>query len=179
VVGAIANQYTPVLPSVPSAVSSCPSGGLINGGTIQPGDYLCTSLQLQGTITVGTGGNGTGRVRIWVQGGSFSAASGAVVNRQQPTTKLQIFQAAQPDGTAYSGSICDAEIWALLYTPGLSINCNGSHQSVMYGAVLAQIHSGTGNHFDFHWDIRASDVSRDNKYVVSNWRECPASSTDC
>lgn len=177
-VAAIANQLVPDVPDVPSSVLPCPSGGLVNGGTIEPGDYLCASLQLQGTIVIGTAGNGTGRVRIWVDG-PFSASSSAVVNRQQRTNKLQVFQEAQEDGQPYAGSICGAEVWALLYTPGLSIDCNGSHQPKMYGAVVAQLHAGTGNHFDFHWDVSSFDVSRDDRYVVRDWRECPVGSSDC
>lgn len=178
-VAAIPNRLEPQVPDVPASPSSCPSGGLVNGGTIVPGDYLCATLQLEGTVTIATtGGNGSGRVRIWVDG-SFSVARNAVVNRGRPTPNLQIFQEANADGSAHSGSICGGEIWALLYTPGLSIDCNGSHQPAMFGAVIAQIHSGTGNHFDFHWDIRASEVSRDAKFVVKNWRECPATATDC
>jgi hypothetical protein len=178
VVGAIATQMTPVIPTPPSPISACPSNGLVNGGTLTPGDYSCTSLQIQGTVVIGGGGNGSGKVRIWVNG-PFSVADGAIVNRQKPTPNLQIFEAAKPDGTAYSGSICGAEVWALLYTPGLSIDCNGSHQPTMYGAVVAQLHSGTGNHFDFHWDIQASQVNRDDSYKVQNWRECPAGASDC
>jgi hypothetical protein len=178
IVGAIATQNEVVLPKEPTHPLTCPSGGLVNGGTLTPGDYVCNSLQIQGTVTIGTGGNGTGRVRIWVDG-PFSVADGAVVNRQKPTPNLQIFQKAKSDGTAYSGAICGAEIWALLYTPGLSIDCTGSHQPTMYGAVIAQLHAGTGNHFDFHWDIQAANVNRDDTYTVQNWRECPVGASDC
>lgn len=178
VVQAFSNQKPTEIPDQPADIEPCPSGGNVTGGTLTPGDYLCSSLQLDGTITVGAGGNGTGRVRIWVEG-PFSASTSAVVNREQPTPKLQIFQQENPAGGYYNGSICGAEIWALLYTPGLMIHCNGSHQPTLYGAVIAQVHSGTGNHFDFHWDVDASDVTIEERFVVRDWRECPVGATDC
>jgi hypothetical protein len=49
----------------------------------------------------------------------------------------------------------------------------------MYGAVVADIHGGTGNHFVFHWDIDSGDAVSNGRYVVRNWRECPPGSTDC
>jgi len=177
-VRAISNQMEVTLPTKPSDIQPCPSGGVVDGGTLIPGDYLCTNLQLSGTITVGTGGNGTGRVRIWVEG-PFSAASDAVVNRNQVTSKLQIFQQENPGEGQYNGSICDAELWALLYTPGLVIDCPGSHQPTIYGAVIAQLHAGTGNHFKFHWDVDSLDVTLDDKFVVRDWRECPVGTADC
>lgn len=179
VVQAFSNQKPTTIPDKPADIQPCPgAGGNIDGGALTPGDYLCDSLQLDGTITIGTGGNGTDRVRIWVDG-PISASTDAIVNRAQPTPKLQIFQQQNPDGGYYNGSICGAEIWALLYTPGLMIHCNGSHQPTLYGAVVAQIHSGTGNHFDFHWDVDASEVTLDDRFVVLDWRECPVGTTDC
>jgi hypothetical protein len=172
-----ANQMVITPPSAPSVVSPCPSGGNVNGGTIQPGDYLCSSLTLNGTVTVGTGGNGTGTVRIWVNG-PFDASG--TVNRYQPPKKFQIFQPVAADGQPYSNhDICDSDLWALLFTPGLRINCNGSHQASVHGAVIADLYSGTGNHFDFFYDITTSSVMRDGKYSVTNWRECPPGAADC
>ena len=49
----------------PASASSCPNGGRINGGTIAPGDYVCSNLELSGTITV----SGTGNARFWISGG--------------------------------------------------------------------------------------------------------------
>lgn len=179
VVQAFSNQKPTTIPDKPANIEPCPgAGGNIDDATLTPGDYLCDSLQLDGLVTIGTGGNDTGRVRIWVEG-PLSASTSAIVNRNQPTSKLQIFQQENPAGGYYNGSICGAEIWALLYTPGLMIHCNGSHQPSLYGAVVAQVHSGTGNHFDFHWDVDASDVTIDDRFVVRDWRECPVGATDC
>lgn len=178
VVRAISNQTPAILPVKPAGILPCPFGGIVVNRVLTPGDYLCSSLNLEGTITVGTGGNGTGRVRIWIDG-AFSAAKNAVVNKAKPTPNLQIFQAATADGGAYNGSICGAEIWALLYAPGLVIDCNGSHQPVIYGAVVAQLHGGTGAHFDFHWDVASIEETFDERFVVENWRECPVTGGDC
>ncbi|HEX4904014.1 MAG TPA: hypothetical protein VFU93_01090 [Acidimicrobiales bacterium] len=177
-VRAISNQMPTILPVKPAGILPCPFGGIVVNQTLTPGDYLCSSLNLEGVVTVGTGGNGSGRVRIWVDG-AFSAADDAEINKGQPTPKLQIFQAETEGGGAYNGSICGAEIWALLYAPGLVIDCNGSHQPVIFGAVVAQLHGGTGAHFDFHWDIASIDETFDEKYVVLNWRECPVGTTTC
>lgn len=177
-VAAIPNRLAIRVPPVPGTAASCPSGGTIGAvgltTTLQPGDYACNNVNLLGTIVVGSGGNGSGVVRIWVNG-SFSAASGSIVNRAQQTRKFQVYQQQAPGG----GSICNAEIWGLLYTPGLEIDCNGSHQPKMYGAVTANLHSGTGNHFDFHWDIDSMYSVHDGLFVIRNWRECPPSASDC
>ena len=173
----MANQLEDAPPSAPSVVSPCPSGGNVNGGTIQPGDYLCSSLTLNGTVTVGTGGTGTGTVRIWVNG-PFDASG--TVNRNQRPQKFQIFQAVQSNGDPYANhDICDSDLWALLFTPGLRIACTGSHQPSVHGAVVADLYSGSGNHFNFWYDTTSSSVMRDGKYAVTNWRECPPASTDC
>lgn len=174
-VAAIPNRLAIRVPPVPAPNSGCPwpAGTIGLPGvttTITPGDYVCTNVNLQGTVVVG----GTGRVRLWVTG-AFSAAAGSVVNRAQQTKRFQVYQNQAPGG----GSICDAEIWGLLYTPGLEINCNGSHQPKMYGAVVANLHGGTGNHFDFHWDIDSMYSVNDGLFVIKNWRECPPSQTDC
>jgi hypothetical protein len=167
-----------LIPAVPSGALPCPGGGRLNGAVIQPGDYLCNSLDLDGVIDVGTAGNGSGTVRIWVQG-PFSAARNTVLNAYQRTVKVQIFQAAMPSGGSWNGSVCGAELWAVLYTPGLTIDCEGSHQPTIYGAVVANIHMGNGNHFDFHWDVSAMELTSDEGYTVSNWRECPVGVDDC
>ena len=49
----------------------------------------------------------------------------------------------------------------------------------IYGAVVARIHSATGNHFDFHWDVDSFYAESDRKYVVKDWRECPPGASDC
>lgn len=177
-VQAFPNQLEFEVPKIPPGAQPCPGGGLIVGAVIQPGDYVCSSLDLDGTITVGTAGNGTGRVRIWVQG-PLSAASDTVLNRRQRSVNFQVFQEATPDGGSWNGSVCGAELWAVLYTPGLTINCEGSMQPTIYGAVIANIHLGNGDHFDFHWDISATELTADEGYTVSNWRECPVGVTDC
>lgn len=159
----------------PGGTPSCPLGGIIGASgqttTIPSGDYTCPNLTLRGTIVVG----GTGNVRFWPTR-EFSAPD-AVVNRAQPTSRFQVYFPDQ--NPAAEGGICGAEIWALLYTPGLSIDCNGSHQPTIYGAVVAKIHRGTGNQFNFHWDIAAVDAVHTGKYVIRDWRECPATQNDC
>ncbi len=173
------NQYVVELPKRETFTDGCPSGGNIGTSStsitqLPPGNYLCNTLNLQGTVNVGTGGNGTGQVRFFVEQ-DFSAASGAVVNRRKPTPNFQVFQVESPGG----GSICGAEIWGLLYAPGLPVECSGSAQPKLYGAVVAKLHGGTGSHFDFHWDVQSRYAVHNGKYVIKNWRECPATATDC
>ena len=162
--------------SAPAGALPCPNGGTIGANgqttTIAPGDYTCANLNLRGTIVVG----GTGNVRFWPTS-EFSAASGALVNQAQPTSRFQVYFRGQ--NPPAEGGICGATIWALLYTPGLSIDCNGSNQPTIYGAVVAKIHRGTGNQFDFHWDSAAIDAVHTGKYVIRDWRECPATQNDC
>lgn len=163
--------------SVPAATGGpCPNGGNIGANgtitTIPAGDYTCESVNLRGTIVVG----GTGTVRIWPTK-NFAVAPGAVVNEAQAPARFQVYFPEQ--SPAASGSICDAKIWGLLYTPGLHIDCNGSHQPEIFGAVVANIHAGTGNHFAFHWDMDAVYATSTGRYVIRDWRECPADQTDC
>ena len=176
-VRAITNQLQIQMPTPPANAQGCPNGGVIGTRgtttTIAPGDYICDNLNLNGTINISSG---TGTVRIWANK-TFSATGGSVINRAQVPARFQIYYPPQPEET--SSSICDAEIWALMYTPGLWIDCNGSHQPSIYGAVVANLHAGTGNHFDFHWDIRSLTVVSDAKYVIRDWRECPPGITDC
>jgi hypothetical protein len=158
--------------------ATCPFGGNIgaNGTTtiLNAGDYTCPEFNLKGTIQVA----GSGTVRLWPTR-NFSVAPGSVVNRAQPPARFQVYFA--PQKPSASGSICDAEIWALLYTPGLTIDCKGSKQPKIFGAVVAKVHNGTGtgNHFNFHWDADSVDAVHTNKYVIRNWRECPATVNDC
>lgn len=194
------NQYVVELPNPSNFTDACPSGGNIGTSStsitpVEPGNYRCDTLNLQGTINVGSAGNGTGKVRFFVIR-DFSAASGSVVNRRKPTANFQVFQCEslprsttpqQPEPpepcrielNPGGGSICGAEIWGLLYAPGLPVECGGSAQPKIYGAVVAKLHGGTGSHFDFHWDVQSRYALHNGKYVIKNWRECPASATDC
>jgi hypothetical protein len=195
VVAAITDRYRIKIPPQPvppdTNLLGCNIGlpGLTT--TIQPGNYQCNNLTLNGTIVVGSGGNGTGIVKFWLNG-ALTFASGSIVNRAHPPANMHFYQCApsslvadvdQPPapfcpGTG-GGSVCDAEIWAVLDTPGLPIDCTGDHQPKIYGSVIAQVHGGTGDHFDFHWDIDTLNSVNDSKFVVTNWRECPPGSTDC
>ncbi|MGH2689945.1 MAG: DUF7305 domain-containing protein, partial [Actinomycetota bacterium] len=172
------NQLETPYPDEPTASDGCPSGGTIGVSgtttTIQPGDYVCQDLELRGTIVVGTGGNGTGIVRFWVRG-ALTVQAGGVVNQAQRPKQFQVFQRAAPGG----GTVCDADIWGLLLLPGLEIDCSGSHQPEFWGAVVANVHSGTGNHFQFHYDVNARRDATYGRYHVEKWRECPVGSADC
>ena len=174
------NTLVNTVQPAPAAALACPailtSGG---SGAITPNDYLCSVVNINGTLTVGTGGNGSGIVRIWVtQGGTFGGSG--IVNQYQPTKDFQVFMPANADGSAESGSICDSEIWGRLDMPALSIGCSGSHQPEIYGAVIAHDYAGSGNHFGFHWDGDSATDEGNGLYVVKNWRECaPGSSGVC
>ncbi|CAA9234254.1 MAG: hypothetical protein AVDCRST_MAG50-1233 [uncultured Acidimicrobiales bacterium] len=175
------DKFVPAIPSSDGA-AGCPSGGNITG-VIQPGRYLCNQpVNMTGTVTVGSGGDGSGIVRLWINE-SFSVGAGAQVNPSKPPWKMQVYQPAKadgsPDGTQWSGTVCDSKIWALLYTPGLRIDCNGSHQPEFWGAVVAHLHGGTGNHFQFHMDLDSVAREHNGKYVLKDWRECPVGVLDC
>lgn len=171
--GGTVNPFTDqkeiAIPDIPSTASSCPNGGIFTG-TIPPGDYTCPTASFQGTVTIGTSGNGT--VRIWPTS-RLRFSSNSVVNQLAVPARLQIFYPEPPDQASNDSTICDAEVWALLYTPGLNIACNGSHQPNIYGAVLARLHGGTGNQFEFHWDVASQLVLHNGKYTILDWRECP------
>jgi hypothetical protein len=177
-VTAITDQRVLTLPEDPDPSDGCPNGGNLGAAsgraTLPPGNYVCNALNISGAFDVGTGGNGTGVIRFWIRGG-FSVAPGSVVNNQKVPSRMVFYQNASPGG----GSVCGAEIWGLLFTPGLPVDCNGSHQMKIYGAVVARIHSATGNHFDFHWDVDSFYAESDRKYVVKDWRECPPGASDC
>jgi hypothetical protein len=168
---AYTDQRTVDTPAKPAGVLACPSGGAITNAVIAPGDYSCGDLTFSGTNSV----SGTGNARFWVDG-DIVFAGGSVLNAFQVPARVQIFQEQQ---ASPGGSICDAKVWALLYTPSLNINCTGSHQPEMWGAVVANLHSGTGNHFDFHWDVDSTNAVGNGRYVIRNWRECPPGTTDC
>jgi Tfp pilus assembly protein PilX len=160
------------------APEPCPNGGNIgvnNQTTVLEGkDYTCAKINLKGTIVVG----GTGNVRLWPTQ-SFSASAGSVINRAQRPVRFQVYYPKQQGNAGSSSNVCDSEIWALLFTPGMAIDCNGSHQPEIYGAVVAKEYSGTGNHFDFHWDMDSVNAVHSEKYVILDWRECPVTQTDC
>lgn len=177
VVNPVTDQLEYPLPPPPPGTQSCPNGGNVGADgvptTVAPGDYTCEHLTFRGNIVISPAGT----VRFWPTK-TFVVAAGAVVNREVPTKRFQVYFPEQSGGGS-SGSICDAEIWGLLFTPGLEIDCTGGHQPEMYGAVIANLHGGTGNHFKFHWDIAALHAVNDGKYVVRNWRECPVGTADC
>ena len=170
------DQYQIEMPVIPAGATGCPNGGnfgsLYGFPEIQPGDYTCPAINFQGTVNIGSAGNGSGRVRIWPTS-RVRFGPGSVVNRLAVPAKLQIYYPEPSDPASNDSTICDAQVWALLYTPGLDIACDGSHQPEIYGAVVARLHAGTGNHFDFHWDIDSVNAVNNGKYRVVNWRECP------
>lgn len=176
VVNPVTDQLEYPLPPVPPGAQGCEGGGTYGADgvttTIAPGDYTCPDLTFRGDIVISP----PGTVRFWPTQ-SFVVADGAVVNANTPTKRLQVYFPVQGGGS--SSSICGGEIWGLLFTPGLDIDCPGSAQPRIYGAVVANLHSGTGNHFDFHWDIDATNSVNNGKFVVRNWRECPPGSSDC
>ena len=155
------------VPPIPASAAACPNGGLITG-SIAPGDYTCGDLTFQGTVAI----SGPGTVRIWPTS-RFRASPGAVVNAQSVPARLQVYYDYPADPAANDSSICDAEIWGLLYAPGLDLACNGSKQPNIYGAVVANIYDGTGNQFKFHWDKDSVNTVHNGKYKVYDWRECP------
>lgn len=161
-------------PAVPDNAVACPSTFT---GTITPGDYTCDVARFTGTVTVGSpvvvAGKTIRDVRVWATSRLY-ADDNAIINRANRPLRMQIYYNAPASPNNNSG-ICGAEIWALLYTPALEVSCNGSHQPTVFGAVIAQIHSGSGNHFDFHWDLDARSDLHNGKYKVQEWRECPPS----
>lgn len=179
-VAAITNPRTITIPTAPPSPPSvpCPNGGNIgqNNQTtvLAAADYVCDRVNLKGTINVG----GTGNVRIWANQ-SFSVSSGAVINRAQVPARFQVYYPKQQGNSGNSSNVCDSEIWGLLFTPGMSIDCNGSKQPEIFGAVVAKEYAGTGSHFAFHWDMDSMDAVSTGRYVIQNWRECPATVTDC
>lgn len=171
------NQLDPLelMPDASTFTDGCPSGGNISGGALSPGNYRCPNLTLSGTVSVVEPSDPAAQksVKFYVDG-TFSAGPGTVVNQKKPTPWFQVYQPMPGDG-----SICGAELWALLFTPGLKIECSGSHQPAIYGSVVAEVHGGTGNQFDFHWDMQARTAVHNGKYVIKNWRECPPGTNDC
>ncbi|HUQ40451.1 MAG TPA: hypothetical protein VM030_09880 [Acidimicrobiales bacterium] len=161
----------------PPAVVSCPRGGIFTG-TVQPGDYVCTNVTFQGTVNVAN--TGTGRIRVWPKCRLYM--DGAQVNLNQSPLKVQIYFLDPPNppcsGTNDSG-MCDAVVFGMLYVPGMTVQCNGSHQTFMYGAVMAQFYSGTGNQFEFYFDASSQRQLHTGKYRVFDWRECPTGVTNC
>jgi hypothetical protein len=164
---------------------NCPNNGRLGSAfgaawsTLAPADYRCDKLTIQGSLSVtGT----TGNVRFFVES-ELSIVPGksaaTVVNRHQRPVRFQVYLPSQPAGSGNNSQVCGSEIWALLYTPGLDINCNGASQTSIYGAVVARFHRGTGNQFNFHWDANAATDLNNGKYRVVNWRECPVGTADC
>jgi hypothetical protein len=135
---------------------------------------------LKGVVTV----SGTGNVRVWVNG-PFSVEPATWVNEAQRPQRFQVYQPEKPGGGQWTGSVCSSgsssptQIWALLFTPGLGIDCVGENQPTIFGAVVAQFHGGAGNHFDFHWDIDSVNSVHTGIFVIRDWRECPAGASDC
>jgi hypothetical protein len=181
---AVAERLSIEMPQ-PAITGSCPNGGRLGSGVKPPmsvlpvGDYRCSRLIIQGTLTVS--GDAKRDVRMHVDNELSivpAKTSATVVNAQTRPSRFQLYLPDR-EGSANVSQICGSEIWALLYTPGLSIDCHGSAQTRIYGAVVARSYSGTGNHFSFHWDAKAATAVNNGKYRVYNWRECPVGTVDC
>jgi hypothetical protein len=143
------------------------------------GDYRCSRLIIQGSLSVS--GDANRDVRIHVDNEMSivpGRTSATVVNPQTRPSRFQLYL-PEREGSTNVSQICGSQIWALLYTPGLNIDCHGSAQTEIYGAVVARSYSGTGNHFSFHWDAAAATAVNDGKYRVYNWRECALGTVDC
>lgn len=171
---------TPPTPEKMNAnLLGCPfPSNTVTDTTIPAGDYECDELHLRGTVTMG------GTVRIWVKRNFTADGSGsgrAVVNAGERPQKFQLYFPATTnsngDVISNPSTICRGEIWGLLYSPGLNIDCNGSHQPTLYGAVIARIHDAGGAHFNFHWDLDSQYALNDGTFAVEDWRECPSRAT--
>ena len=174
-VAPVANALTTTVPSAPATISACPVNGIFFG-TVQPGDYLCANqaVTLWGPVTVGIAGNGTGKVRIWVSGAGVGATG--TVNANGSPANFQVFESATSTGGTYSGSICGATIWGVLYAPGMAVNCPTT-AATLHGAAV--VGSWTGLASGLYYDSTTASIRRDGTYTASNWHECPATAADC
>jgi hypothetical protein len=180
--GAIVRPFTDrIKPKVPPrpGVASCPNGGVFTG-TIAPGDYVCDAMVFKEHLTV----SGTGAARFWpicqlnFQGRSNTAPH--EINKNQSPLRVQIYYASPPASCVSTDSkFCSTVLFGMLYAPGLTIDCPGSSQAYVYGAVLANIYNGTGNQFEFYWDQSTQYDLNTGKFRIHDWRECPASVTSC
>jgi len=183
----------------PPAAKSCPRGGVIRplpseGGkyVIPAGDYVCNDLVFGGTIVVGpdpADSARAGKVRFWATE-TLNFDRNAVLNDFAVTpalqgagvpSNLQIFydipsNLADQNNSKMCGN--GVKVFALLYTPGLIMNCPGAGQPSVYGAVVANIYLNIGGpQFQFFWDRQSTNTLHTSKYRVVNWRECPVGST--
>ncbi|HVM07069.1 MAG TPA: hypothetical protein VM345_01280 [Acidimicrobiales bacterium] len=176
-----------------------PDGRLGRDGqttVVAPGDYWCPELHVRGRIDVGPAVAGRTDVRVWIDRNFTMAGTGsnrAVVNKANYPRRFQVYfpmqcgarpctkteqeqELGQPSATS---TICKSEFWGLLYTPGLKIDCGGSSQPRIFGAVVANLHNSGGNHFNFTWDVDLVSQLHNEHFVIKGWRECPARLTDC
>lgn len=162
-----------------TGASGCPNAtGTFTNESIAPGRYLCPQLNLNGNIAV----SGTSGDVVFLVEGAVTINADAKVNVGQASTRFQVYQ--KPTGPIPAGAFCggssdNPSFWGILSAPRLEVGCTGSSQPEIYGAVIARFYDGPGAHFKFHWDSRSQYVVNDGKFVVRDWRECPATSTDC
>jgi hypothetical protein len=169
-VSAIANDFVAETQPVPSVTLPCPGSGTF-AGQIEPGDYLCTDVDVSLAGGLATVVTGTGRVRIWIVNGSFSA-TGNINNGGDPED-LQIFQSFE-DGSTVPASFCNASLKAMLHLPGSTVDCSSA--PTVIGAVVAA--SWNGPISGLTYDSDAADIRRGSGYTLADWHECPVPTGD-
>jgi hypothetical protein len=161
----IANEHVAETQAIPEVTLPCPSSGTF-AGQIEPGDYLCTDQDISLAGGLATVVTGTGRVRIWIVNGSFSATGN--INAGGHPEDLQIFQSYE-DGSVVPASFCNASLKAMLHLPGSSVTCGPAPEVI--GAVVAA--SWDGPISGLQYDSDAADVRRGEGYALADWHECP------
>ena len=186
------DMAAPIGSALPSPISTLPSSGTIGiaGGVTtyykvpsfssKSSDSLTIvgpvvivvegDVTTKGEITISNSGSDTGSVEMYVAGNVDIGGNG-VVNMSDVPANFMLF------GTAASGSSQNLKvsgngaIKAAIYAPNADLELKGSGSSgVFMGAAVANNIKMTGN-FEFHYDEALGNMSFDNSYRISRWRE--------
>ena len=127
-------------------------------------------IATKGEVKISNNSSDTGSVELYV-GGNVDIAGNGVVNMSDVPANFMLF------GTAATGASQDIKIAgngaikAAIYAPNADLELKGSgSKGVFMGAAVANNIKMTGN-FEFHYDEALGNMSFDNSYRISRWRE--------
>lgn len=176
-----ANEYEVEVPPIEG--TAAPAAGCTWTGVVvlTPGKYVCPDLFVTRGAVVSVNSS-TAPVELWVTG-DITVEPTAVVNRANYPWLFQVYQSYDDDNPSPGGSICASEVWGLLYTPNLYVDCQGAgnpdkQPPHLYGSIVANLADIQGNAFRFVYDANSVLHAHTGEYAVHSWRECPPSQND-
>lgn len=127
-------------------------------------------IATKGEIKIVNDVSNTGSLELYAAGDVTIAGNG-IMNMSDVPANFMFFGTAS-SGTSQNVKIAgNGAIKAAIYTPNADLELKGSGSSgVFMGAAVANNIKMTGN-FEFHYDEALDNITLDNSYRLSRWRE--------